>query len=67
MLIQPLKNGEILLSHLTDTFKLPMLWIDTSALSLSFMLTSVLWLLEMARWNAAKTVLKNHTPYTGRG
>ena len=41
------KNEEILLLHLTDTFKSPMPWIDTRALILLLMLKSVLWLLEM--------------------
>ena len=47
MLIQLHKNGGILLSHLTDTFKSLMRWIDTRALILLLMPKSVLWSLEM--------------------
>ena len=69
MLIPLHKNEGILLLPLTDTFKSPMLWIDTRALILLLMLKSVLLLLEIgigllegrARWNADKTVLENHT------
>ena len=69
LLIQLHKNEGILLLPLTDTFKSPMLWIDTRALILLLMLKSVLRLLEIgigllegrARWNANKTVHENHT------
>ena len=47
MLIPLHKNKETLLSLLMDTFKLPMLGINTSSLILLLMLMSVLCLLEM--------------------
>ena len=46
-LIQLHKNEGILQLPLMDTFKSPILWIDTRALILLLMLKSVLWLLEM--------------------
>ena len=47
MLIQLHKNEGILLLTLMDTFKSPMLRINTSTLILFLMLKSELWLLEM--------------------